>query len=108
MACQAWVAYRDGDHELAARSGNEALVDWASEGRVGAGVFQWTALFPLVGVAVERGQFDEATVHAAALLDPYQQSLPIELESALRVAVEKGGAKHLSTVLKLARPLGYA
>ena len=108
MACQAWVAYRDGDHELAARSGDEALADWASEGRVGAGVFQWTALFPLVGVAVERGQLDEASVHAAALLDPSQQPLPVELESALRVAVEEGGAKQLSTVLKLARPLGYA
>ena len=85
-----------------------ALADWASEGRVGAGVFQWTALFPLVGVAVERGKLDEAMVHAAALLDPSQQSLPVELESALRVAVEEGGAKQLSTVLELARPLGYA
>ena len=108
IACQAWVAYRDGDHELAAKRGEEALADWASEGRVGAGVFQWTALFPLVGVAVERGKLDEATVHAAALLDPSQQSLPVELESALRVAVEEGGAKQLSKVLELARPLGYA
>jgi predicted ATPase len=107
-ACQAWVAYRDGDLELAARCGEEALADWASEGRVGAGVFQWTALFPLLGVAVARGKLDDAVVHAAAILDPSQQSPPSEIASVLRRAVDEGGVEYLSMVLELARSGGYA
>jgi predicted ATPase/class 3 adenylate cyclase len=103
-ASSAWIAYRDGDLELAARYGGEALAEWRSEGRTGHGVFEWTARFPLLGVAVARGDLDSAEAHARAMLDSSQQPLPQELAAALEAGSQDGFAR----ALELARASGFA
>ena len=103
-----WIAYRDGDFDRVVHTGEAALADWRSEGRTTASVFQWTALFPLLGVAVARGQLDAAREHASAMLDPSQQPLPDDIASALAVAADKGHLELLSHALELARPGGYS
>ncbi len=52
------------------RAASRRSLTGASEGRVGSSVFQWTARFPLLGVALARGDVDDALEHARAMLDP--------------------------------------
>ena len=104
----AWIASRDGDLELATAHGEEALADWDAEGLAGPRVFSWTARFPLLGVALARGDVDEALEHARAMLDESQQPLPDEIAAALSAAVEVGTTEHLERALALARSSGYA
>ncbi len=103
----AWLAYRDGDLERALARGEEALAEWQTQGLRGSRVFEWTARFPLLGVALARGETEVAREHARSMLDQAQQPLPPELEDALRQAVD-GGADELARALELARSLGYA
>ena len=107
-ANSAWLAYRDGNFDLAVRLGEEALAAWRSEGRTGYGVFEWTARFPLLGVAVASSDLDAATTHARAMLDPTQQPLPEELAAALEHAVADGTREQFERALDLARPDGYS
>jgi hypothetical protein len=104
----AWLAWRDGELERAARLGSEALAEWRSEGRRDHGVFEWTARFPLLGVAVAHGDLETALEHAGAMLDESQQPLPAQIERALADAVSTGDAGDLSAALARARPAGYA
>jgi hypothetical protein len=45
---------------------------------------------------------------ADAMLDPFQQPLPIELDEPVRAAVEGEDGDLLRRAVELARPLGYA
>jgi hypothetical protein len=107
-AIAAWIAYRDGDLELAVGRGNEALADWMPEGGGSSGVFAWTARFPLLGVELERGRTDAALEHAKAMLHPSLQPLPPELAAALERAVATRSPDDLRTALEHARPYGYS
>ena len=107
-ACAAWVAFRDGDPDAVLHRGEAALGEWGSEGRLGYGVFQWTARFPLLGVALGRGDVDLALEHAHAMLDPRQQPLPLEIAAAIETAVATGRADDFRSALDVARPYGYA
>jgi predicted ATPase len=107
-ATGAWVAYRDGDLERAAARGVEALADWETDARSGSRVFEWTARFPLLGVALAHGDADGALEHAGAMLDESQQPLPAEISNALEQAVASGRVEDLRTALDLARSGGYA
>lgn len=104
----AWLAYRDGDLELATQRANEALADWKPEGRGSSGVFAWTARFPLLGVELARGRTDAALEHARALLDPSLQPLPAELADLAERAVETAEPADLVEALERARSIGYA
>jgi predicted ATPase/class 3 adenylate cyclase len=107
-SCQAWVANRDGELDRAVRFGEEALGEWGSEGRLGYGVFQWTARFPLLAVALARGDLEHALEHGAAMLDPRQQPLPDEIAAALVPAVASGRVDDLEAAVEVARRHGYA
>jgi hypothetical protein len=107
-ATGAWVAYRDGDLERAAARGADALADWETDARSGSRVFEWTARFPLLGVALAGGDTDGALEHARAMLDDSQQPLPAEISDALQRAIDSADAEGLQAVLELARPGGYA
>ena len=107
-ACAAWVAWRDGDFGLAVTRGEEALADWQSRGLRGSRVFEWTARFPLLGVALSSGAVERALEHARAMLDESQQPLPEELRRLLRQGVASGVVDSLEQALEVARPLGYA
>jgi predicted ATPase/class 3 adenylate cyclase len=104
----AWIAWRDGDLEVATAHGEEALADWSSEGLAGPRVFSWTARFPLLGVEVQRGRVDAALEHAREMLDESQQPLPDDIAAVLSEAVARRSRDHLERALELARPIGYA
>ena len=107
-ACAAWIRYRDGDYARALERGEQALAHWAATGRAGQSVFQWTARFPLLGVAVAQGDLGVALEHAQAMLDPLQQPLPQALAASLDQAIEHATEPDIALALGLARPLGYA
>jgi hypothetical protein len=107
-ACSAWLASRDGRPDLVVEHAEHALREWGSEGRLGYGVFQWTARFPLLAVALADDDVDSALEQARAMLDPRQQPLPEAISAALAAAVESGRAPDLRTALDLATPGGYA
>ena len=107
-ASAAWIALRDGDLERAGELGERALADWAADpGRSGPAVFQWSARFPLMAVALAGGDAAGALAHADSLLDPRQQPLPTELSELLRSAVGESDAAALGPALELARLAGY-
>jgi predicted ATPase/class 3 adenylate cyclase len=103
-----WVAWRDGNPELVVLRAEQALADWASEGRVGSSVFEWAARFPLLGAALARGDVDHALEHARAMLDRSQQPLPDEIAAAVERAVASGRVEDLQSALDVARPYGYS
>lgn len=103
-----WIAYRDGDLELAVERADDALADWRSEGRRGSSVFEWTARFPLLGIELEHGGSERALDHARAMLDLSQQPLPHEIASVLELAVREERDELLERAVELARPGGYA
>jgi tetratricopeptide (TPR) repeat protein len=107
-ACAAWVALHDGEPDLVVRLGTAALEEWGSEGRLGYGVFQWTARFPLLAVALGRGDLEGALAHAAAMLDPRQQPLPDDIAAVLESAVASERAEDLQAAVEVARRDGYA
>ncbi len=107
-ATGAWVAYRDGDFERAVARGAEALADWQTDARSGSRVFEWTARFPLLGVALANGDVEAALEHARAMIDDSQQPLPAEISTALEHATTSGRAEDLHVALELARSGGYA
>jgi tetratricopeptide (TPR) repeat protein len=84
----AWLAWRGGDLAEAEKQGRAALQIWEQTAFVYA--FHWTALFPLLAVAAEKGVLAEALDHAQALLHPQQQCLPEQLEAVLEAAIQAG------------------
>jgi hypothetical protein len=100
-ANRAWLAWRDGDLEATKRWGAEAIADWNRVGRAGPTVFQWTARFPLLAVAVAERRHDDAEKQARAMLDERQQPLPDDLRSALE-------ERDFERALELAYERGYA
>ena len=112
QANQAWVAWRDGNQAEAEDLGQSALRLWQRS--QWAYAFQWTALWPLLVVALEKEQVPEALHHARALLDPQQQRMPADLEDALESACQLGDAGQpervrvqLERTVELAQELGY-
>jgi hypothetical protein len=107
-ALQAWVAYRDGDLDVAEEAGRTALTEWDAERRAGPTMFQWTARVPLAAVELERGRVEAAVAQFRELLDPLQQPPPPELLPLVEEAVETGERGSVERALEAARPLGYA
>lgn len=112
QANQAWVAWRRGDLTQAEQDLREAVAQWQQSPLVYP--FQWQALWPLIGVALARGQEDDAWTYVQALLEPTQQRLPDELNAALIAAAQAkaenqvGAARlHLDRAMELAREMGY-
>ena len=84
----AWVAWRDGDSQQVRENGCSALDLWYTlpKGHTSY-VFQWTALFPMLAVALADGNLDQAITHAQAVLDPSLQKLAEELTDVLQSAL---------------------
>jgi hypothetical protein len=76
--------------------------------------FQWTAFWPLIGVALARDLTSEAVDYARALLEPSQQRLPDALSALLEEAIKswEGGETetahtYLNQAIELAQELGW-
>jgi tetratricopeptide (TPR) repeat protein len=111
----AWIAWREGDLAQAEANGRTALGLWL---KLPAGhsscAFQWTAIWPLAGVALAQNRTLEAIEHTRVLLDPTQQHLPDDLTALVEKALEswkegKAEAAHasLDRALALAQELDY-
>jgi tetratricopeptide (TPR) repeat protein len=109
----AWVAWRKGDLKATENHGQLALDVWQSPD-VSKSPFLWTAIWPLVAVALARGELRRATEYAAILLDPQQQRLPEAMTTALERAIdawdkdqENAARRHLERAADIAANLGY-
>jgi tetratricopeptide (TPR) repeat protein len=85
----AYAAWREGDLAAVQAHGQEALELWRQlpPGHASCS-FQWTALWPLIAVALTRDQVREAVGYARALIDPSQQRLPDVLTATLERAIQ--------------------
>ncbi len=85
----AWVAWREDRLDDCESKAHSALEQWAQlpAGHASA-AFQWTALWPLIGVCLVQGRADDAMTHATELLAPTLMRLPAGIEERLSAAVE--------------------
>jgi tetratricopeptide (TPR) repeat protein len=111
----AWVAWRGGNLSQTEANGRSALELWQQlPADHPSCAFQWTALWPLIGVALAQDQISKAIEYARALLDSTQQRLPDALTTGIEKAIvtwEGGESKtaciYLDQVVELAQELGY-
>ena len=75
--------------------------------------FQWTALWPLIAVALTRDQVSEAVGYAQALIDPSQQRLPNAVAATLENSIQAWqddepamAQEHLKSAIALAQEMG--
>jgi DNA-binding SARP family transcriptional activator/tetratricopeptide (TPR) repeat protein len=100
-ANQAWIAWPHEPH-TSQKLADEALEFWRQL-PVGhaSSPFQWLALWPLIGVALNENRLALAIDHARALLDPSQQRLPEALVSCLEQVIRSWDGGDLDTVQTL-------
>ncbi len=105
----AWIAWDQKNLSDAEKYGKSALDLWPV-----TYPFQWTALWPLVAVALTRGWKSRAVGYVRTLLEPTQQRLPAVMATELEAALLKWGNKqslecqaHLDRAIKLAQESGY-
>jgi hypothetical protein len=111
----AWIAWQEGNLELAEANGQAALILWQQLPVAHSScAFQWTALWPMIGAALAQERISEACASAQALLEPTQQRLPDALTEAVEQAVaswqERGSQAarpRLDQAIDLAQELGY-
>ena len=107
-----WLAWREGKLDEARDCCTEALATWH---RMPVPyMFDWAALWPLIGVSAQREQWAEAIEHARGLLRPEQQPLPDDLAAATQQAIAAWdrrqpatAAGHLAHAMDLARAGGW-
>ena len=94
-ANMAWLAWKKGDAADVAEYGYEALKQWdkVPEGHASCS-FQWTALLPLMAVALQVWETADAIEFARILVDPAQQRL-VALEEGLETAVSAWDSEQL-------------
>nr|MBA3584920.1 hypothetical protein [Gemmatimonadota bacterium] len=73
--------------------------------------FQWFARWPLLALAVEAREPEEAAEQARALLDESQQPPPSRVAALLETAIINGGERadmdHLAEAIRSATEMGY-
>jgi tetratricopeptide (TPR) repeat protein len=111
----AWLAWRAGDLAETQRQAWAAIDDWGGlvEHQTAA-PYRWYALFPLMDVALQEANIEDAVQYAWYMITPSQVRLPDELTASLKravAAVEKGqrdaASDRLRHALRLARELQY-
>jgi tetratricopeptide (TPR) repeat protein len=111
-ANQAWVAWRQGNQSEAQANAQAALEGW--KGLQFDYPFRWTALWPLISMALAQDQFSEAINYARALLAPPQLLLPDALRATVEAATQawdsgrrEAAYAHLQQAAALAGEMGY-
>ncbi|CAN5237257.1 adenylate/guanylate cyclase domain-containing protein [soil metagenome] len=107
----AWVAWRREDLDGAMAHGRRALDLWEAYPGPAAYPFQWFARWPLLALAVEAREPEEAAEQARALLDESQQPPPSRVAALLETAIINGGERadmdHLAEAIRSATEMGY-
>jgi tetratricopeptide (TPR) repeat protein len=113
MATQAWLAWQEGRPEDVLTLAGQALQLWGTA--VVSHSYYWVCLWPLIAVHLDEGRVDEAINAARQLLQPPQQRLPDELESAVQAAIaaweprdRKLAQDKLGYAVELAKTLCFA
>ena len=107
-ANQAWLSYRAGAYDKAVAHARFALEQWEKF----VFPFHWLARWPLLAIALERGDLVTAVAQAQALLMPEQHKLPPNVQAALTraLAIRRDNADEVSAVLneavRFARQIG--
>lgn len=109
---RAWLALREGDLLQAEAAGKEAAE--LEQQSVGTNPFRWSGLWPLLGVALVRGQIDVAIGHARLLLDTTQQQPSAPIKTLLETALQAWDANQQAKasdifrqIVPLAEKAGY-
>ena len=112
VANRAWVAWRNGEEEQATADALGALDTWRR--LPFRYIFDWTALWLLVAVAVASGRVGDAVEHARGMLAPQQMLLQEPVRTAVGNAVgawdagEPAAAEgRLRQALRAASEAGY-
>jgi tetratricopeptide (TPR) repeat protein/energy-coupling factor transporter ATP-binding protein EcfA2 len=112
----AWAAWREGNLAEADANGRAALEAWQKElAGHGISMLQWTALWPLLGVAFAQNKVSNAVEFARILLEPTQlPPMPDVLAAILEKAIntwqkgdKKGTRTGLNQAIESAREIGY-
>jgi len=111
----AWVAWRQGNLSEAQASARAALEGWKASQVVDyANNWNWTALWPLISIALAQDQLSAAIDDARVLLAPQQQALPDALRVAVEAAIQawdsgrlEAAYAHLQQAAALAGEKGY-
>lgn len=108
-ALRAWLAWRAGEEAGASSHARVALKHWGPDEVPFP--FQWLARLPLMAVALDAGQTEQAVAHARVVLLPSQQRLLDLLTQALEAGVAadnlSAAAAHLREARHLAQQHGY-
>ena len=106
----AWVVWGGGNIAEAQKQGQAGLEAFDGAGEP----FEWTALWPLIGVAVVQQQLANAIKYVCMLLVPEQQRLPDALTADLEQAIQAWDSGQpdtartsLQQAIALAREMGY-
>lgn len=109
----AWIAWREGNLPLAERSGRESVQQECSR-QIRPNPFLWTGRWPLIGVALAKGEFAAAIGEVRLLFDLTQQPPPESLGAVLEAALhawdtgaEAQARALLQQAMPLAKHLGY-
>jgi len=112
VANRAWAAWRNGEEEQATADALGALDTWRR--LPFRYIFDWTALWPLVAMAVASGRAGEAVEHARGMLAPQQMLLQEPARTAVGNAVGASDAcepaeteRWLRQALRAASEAGY-
>ena len=115
VSSTAWVAWVERNLIEAHKYGRIALELWQQvpPGHASC-AFQWTALWPLLGVALTQSEIAAAIEYAQALLDPKQKRLPDALTTVLNNAIqawdagdEESALSQLTHAIELAQELRH-
>lgn len=108
----AWVALRLGNVDECREKSLAALELWRPLSLKYP--FCWTALLPLISVALAKQQVSEAVQYTRMLLEPHQQRLPDALTAALEAAIQawdtdqpETAHAHLQQAITIAQEMGY-
>jgi tetratricopeptide (TPR) repeat protein len=111
-AQRAWIAWRRGKREEAERAGRAAVEEWQRQRPIYP--FQWTGVWPLIGLAATSAQFALAVDDVRLLLAPTQQRPADSLLTVLEEAVHAWDAGYhervpslLQHAISLAQDMGY-
>jgi hypothetical protein len=110
-----WVARREGKPLEAEEYGKAALAEWQLLPTANYTYYsQWTALFPLIDIALTQDQISESVDYARKLLVPEQQVLPDELTKTVEEAIQAWDSNNkeavralLQQTIKVAQKRGY-
>jgi tetratricopeptide (TPR) repeat protein len=85
----AWVSWCRKENAKAEEQGQRAIEQWDQLPVDHAScAFKWTALFPLIGIAVKNSKYLRAVKYVKMLLDPKQKRLPDGINNTLEQAIE--------------------